>query len=74
MGFSFHVYINDKEIARKADEEENLSALVVKLLRQHYGQTDLDKLSVEQIDKLIKIEEIKEEANKKAEEVLNASI
>lgn len=52
-------------------KEENASRLVSDLLNQYYNKTDLDCMPIEELQKMLKIEQIKEEMNKRIQEVQN---
>lgn len=61
----------DSEIITKLSKEENASALINSLLVKHYEGESLSKLSKEQLEELLKLEEIKEEADKKQKEIVD---
>lgn len=64
--------INISEILNeRLKKEENASRLISDLLNSYYNKTDLDCMSVGELQKLLKIEQIKEEMSKRIKEVEN---
>lgn len=62
------------EILLRLRKEENMSALISELLTEYFKKNDLNNMSVEELDKRIKIVELKEEAEKLEKEVLTNAI
>ena len=63
----------DVELVEQLRKEENGSALVNRLLKEHFDKTNLERLSLDQVRALIKLTEDKEALDKKIKEVENAS-
>ena len=61
----------DVEIATKLKKEKNASLLIEDLLRKHYEHVGLEKLSNEQIDRLIELSKAKKAINEEIEVVTN---
>jgi hypothetical protein len=70
MTNSRHVYIYD-DVEEKLKKEENVSALINRLLREHFAKNSIDTLTLEQKEKLLEIKRIELEAHKKIAEVQN---
>jgi hypothetical protein len=67
-----YIYLPN-ELNLRLKQEDNVSALIVQLLNQHYQIKSIDNLSVEEIEKQIQIKKIELEAMKKIEELNNES-
>lgn len=57
------------EIDQKLKEETNASFLITTLLKNHYQTNNIKNLTIEEIDKLIEIEQLKENFNNKMKEL-----
>jgi hypothetical protein len=62
-----------EEVAKRLLEEDNASALISELLRDHYSLKDAKELTPEEIDKRIAVLKIKLEAKKKIENIENGT-
>lgn len=60
-----------EQLNERLKREENASRLISDLLNSYYNKTDLDCMPIEELQKLLKIEQIKEEMNKRIQEVQN---
>ena len=67
-----YIYLSD-ELNNKLKEEENASALIQQLLTDYYEMEKTRQMTPEEIDKKIKILEIKLEAKKKISELEDAN-
>jgi hypothetical protein len=65
-----YIYLSD-ELNTRLKEEENASALIVRLLVEHYQLKDIKEMTPEEIDKRIATLKIKLEAKKKIEAIQN---
>ena len=63
-----YIYLSE-DLNNKLKEEDNASALIQKLLTEHYKEHSIDTMSKEQLIKAIKIAELKEEMAKKIKEL-----
>lgn len=64
------IYISD-EMFEELRKEENASALIVRLLMEHFASTNIKKMTPEQREEKIKILEIEIAAEKAVREVKN---
>ena len=71
MGKGRYIYFND-EISELLSKEENKSALVNKLLKEHYEKIDVNMMSKEQLLIELEKEKIREEFRIKLKELENA--
>jgi len=59
----------DSDLVEKLREEANGSALVNKLLREHYDRKDFSKMSTEELEVFIASEEAKKAYNERLKEI-----
>jgi uncharacterized small protein (DUF1192 family) len=67
-----YIYIQD-ELNNRLKEEDNASALISELLREHYQLKDARELSPEELDKRIAILKAKIEAQNKIKAIENGT-
>lgn len=70
MGKAKYIYFQD-DIADNLEKVENMSALINDLLRKHFDKKDINKMSVKELDELIKKEKAKKEYETKLKEIDN---
>lgn len=70
MGKIRNIYFNDEteELLKKTN---NVSALVRDLLHEHFKKQDLSQMSIEEMERLLKIEEAKQAYEKAIKEAEN---
>ena len=74
MAYTRTISITNMEIATKLAKEENVSLFIQGLLEKHYSNTDLKKLTLEQLNKLHELAKIQEDIDKQEAEILNNAI
>lgn len=63
-----------EELNNKLKKEVNTSALITNLLTEYYRKVDINALSLEELKKSLLIEELREEMNKRIEEIRNGNV
>ena len=67
------IFSLDVEMITALKEEDNASALVNRLLKEHYDKDRLDNMSREELDKELRALHILKEAEEMAKEVRNGN-
>ena len=71
MGYTKHIYIQDEEIIKFINRENNFSKLINNLLKEYYQNQEKEILTLEDKKKMLALKKIELDALRKKAEVLD---